>query len=793
MSVQPVKGRGMEISMDTERYSLLARHAAEEGIVLLENKNQALPIKKNDHIAIFGRIQFSYYKSGTGSGGMVHSPYETNILDALRTKENINIDQEVEAEYRKWLKKHPFERTYHEEECWYTEPWAQEEMPVSDDFVRNAALKNEKAIIVIGRTAGEERDNKPEKGSYYLSLLEEELIKKVRKYFLRVIVVLNVSNIIDMAWVARYNPDAVLYVWQGGLEGGNAAANVLTGEVNPCGKLSDTIAVSLSAYPAFENYGGVKRNFYEEDIYVGYRYFETFAQDQVLYPFGFGKSYTQFEYKVIHFVRKKNNIEFEVKVQNAGTVSGKEVIQIYVQKPCGRLGNPRLVLAGFAKTGILKPGEAQMLPFCFNIYDFASYDDSGITGNKSCYILEPGEYCVYAGIHAEEMIYAGTAKVRQLTVVSQMQEVLSPVVPMKRMKAESSDRYTLVYENVPVRSYNLQERIQSNKPCRAYYAGQQGWKLPDVKEQQISMNGFLSQLSNEELACLIRGEGMRSPKVTSGTAAAFGGVTKKLQDYGIPLGCCADGPSGIRRDDGHQAYSLPSGTALACTFNTELVEQLYEMLGIEMAENNIDLLLGPGMNIHRFPLNGRNFEYFSEDPCLSGKMAAAEIRGIARSGCSGTLKHFAGNNQEFGRTECDAVVSERALREIYLKGFEIALRESSPLAVMSTYGAINGIWTAGNYDLLTTVLRNEWGYQGLVMTDWEAKMNDEGEKPDDKNTAVMVRAQNDLYMVVSDSETNSKNDNTMQGIENGKISREELVRNAKNICTVLLKLQVRKQ
>ena len=304
------------------------------------------------------------------------------------------------------------------------------------------------------------------------------------------------------------------------------------------------------------------------------------------------------------------------------------------------------------------------------------------------------------------------------------------------------------------------------------------------------MEDFLAQLTDEDLACIVRGEGMCSPKVTPGTAGAFGGVTDRLQHFGIPAGCCADGPSGIRMDCGTHAFSLPNGTSLACTFHEELVEKLFEKEGLELRRNRVDLLLGPGMNIHRNPLNGRNFEYFSEDPYLTGKMAAAQLKGMGKAGTSGTIKHFAGNNQEYSRNLANAVISERALREIYLKGFEIAVKEGKALSAMSTYGPVNGLWTAGSYDLLTTILRKEWGFDGLVMTDWWAKMNEEGEEGDTRNTAAMVRAQNDLYMVVSDAQANTGEDNTMEGLADGRITRGELLRSARNICRVLMRLPV---
>ena len=274
------------------------------------------------------------------------------------------------------------------------------------------------------------------------------------------------------------------------------------------------------------------------------------------------------------------------------------------------------------------------------------------------------------------------------------------------------------------------------------------------------------------------------PKVTAGTAAAFGGVSKHLQELGVPCGCCADGPSGMRMDCGTKAFSLPNGTLIASTFNDELITSLYVLVGMEMAANKVDCLLGPGMNIHRHPLNGRNFEYFSEDPFLTGKIASAELRGLHTAGVTGTIKHFCGNNQETYRHTSDSVISERALREIYLKGFEMAVKEGNADSVMTTYGSVNGLWTAGNYDLVTRILHDEWGFTGFTMTDWWANINERNCPIDKKNFAAMVRAQNDVYMVCTDGEEN--NDNVLESLEKGTLCRSELQRCAVNICRFLL-------
>jgi beta-glucosidase len=317
--------------------------------------------------------------------------------------------------------------------------------------------------------------------------------------------------------------------------------------------------------------------------------------------------------------------------------------------------------------------------------------------------------------------------------------------------------------------------------------------LKDVKDGNARLDDFIAQLSNHDLATLVRGEGMVHPEVTEGTASAFGSVSEQLVHYGIPLACTADGPSGIRMDGGQLATLMPIGTLLAATFNDELVRELYTYEGRECAGYEIDSLLGPGLNIHRNPRNGRNFEYFSEDPLLTGQMTAAAVQGLADGGSSGTIKHFACNNQEIKRTEADSVVSERAIREIYLRGFEIAVKEGGARSIMTSYNPINGHWAASNYDLNTTILRGEWGYDGIVMTDWWAMMNnvEDGGEPSKTKLRDMVRAGNDLYMVYNNygAAVNSAGDDIEESLENGTLTVGELQERAKYILTFLMTTQ----
>lgn len=770
--------------LDFDGYIKTARQAVAEGQVLLRNENQTLPLKKDTQVALFGRIQLNYYKSGTGSGGMVNVNKVTGILEALEESELVTVNEKLLAAYREWEKENPFDEGI----GWGNEPWSQEEMEISEELAEKVAGETDTAIVLIGRTAGEDKDNRNSPGAYLLTKKEEELLGTVRRHFASMTVVLNVGNIIDMSFIDNYRPDAVLYAWQGGMVGGLGAVDVLTGKVSPSGKLTDTIAYAVSDYPSDENFGDGDQELYEEDIYVGYRYFETAAKEKVRFPFGFGLSYTKFAVKTTGFETGKDKLTVSVSVTNTGSFSGKEAVQVYVKAPQGALGKPSMCLVGFAKTKELEPGENTSLVLTIPFYAFASYDETGVSGFASSYVLEKGTYHIYVGDSVRDVAEAGSFVLKETRQLEALSQALAPVKPFQRIKpVENSDgSFSFIREEVPLRKTSPVQKREQNLPKEIPFTGDQGYRLADVRSGRVTMNDFIAQLDDEDLSCIIRGEGMSSPKVTPGTAAAFGGVSEPLKRFGIPCGCCSDGPSGMRLDSGMKAFSLPSGTLLACTFNEQLMEELYGYTGIEMVKNQVDNLLGPGMNIHRHPLNGRNFEYFSEDPLVSGKMAAAMIRGLQRAGVTGTAKHFCGNNRETRRHYLDSVVSERALREIYLKGFEIAVKEGNADSIMTTYGAVNGLWTAGSYDLNTTILRNEWGFTGIVMTDWWAKVNEEGKEATNNNFAAMARSQNDLYMVCPDGAVNRTDDNTLLSLAEGTLARSELQRNAANICRFLL-------
>ena len=721
----------------------LLRQAAADGIVLLKNDG-VLPLRRGARVAVFGRCQFDYFYVGYGSGGDVHPPYRVSPAEAIaeavadgRLVQNADLLQA----YRRWRA----EPDNAPDDGWWGHwPMHYPEMPVSRVLAESAARASEVALVILGRAAGEDRENKTEKGSYYLTDEERAMLDAVTAAFRKTVVVLDCGNIVDLSVLCRYGDklSALVYAWQGGMESGHALVDVLTGIVNPSGRLADTIAVRYGDYPSAYSFGGKKYNDYEEDIFVGYRYFETFARDRVLFPFGFGLSYTTFEMQADSFRRDGGAFTVAVRVQNTGPAAGREVAQLYVRPPQGSLGKPSLVLVAFAKTPLLQPGESCLLMLHCTDYDFASFDDTGAAGSRGSYLLEAGEYAFCLGPDARAAKPIGEYIVQETEILVDLRPVCGVRESFLRMVAKNG---RAVREAVPVVTIELKERILSELPPAVGFVGDRGILLLDVKEGRASLEDFLSQLTDRELEALTRGYGcMGAPQGVAGNAGAYGGILPSLAAKGIPPVVTTDGPAGIRVN--RYASLLPCGTALACTWDAPLVEAVYAAVGEEMARIGSNVLLAPGMNIHRNPLCGRNFEYFSEDPLLTGKMAAAAVRGIqSRSGIA-CPKHFAANNQEKNRNRNDSRISERALREIYLKGFEICVREGQPHNIMTSYNKINGVWSHYNYDLATTVLREEWGFDGAVITDWWMRKSASPEFPALKDNAYRVRAQVDVLM-----------------------------------------------
>ncbi len=725
----------------------LIRSAGAEGIVLLKNDG-VLPLENNVKTAVFGRCQLDWFYVGYGSGGNVNAPYKVNFDTAMQRAQKdgyVCVDNEVRNFYIDWRKNPDNEPN---DGWWGHWPMCYPETPVPDSLIEKSAKNNDVALIIIGRAAGEDRENTLTKGSYYLTDEESSLLNRVTSLFSKTVAVIDAGNVIDMSWIEKYGDklSAVVYAWQGGMESGNSVVDVLTGAVNPSGKLSDTIAKKYEDYPSSANFGGLDYNEYKEDIYVGYRYFETFAKDKVLYPFGFGLSYTDFSIRVNNFEKTENSVKVDVTVKNTGKREGRETVQLYANSPQGRLGKAARVLVAFAKTTSLKPGESQAISLSCDDYAYSSYDDGGATGNRYCYLLEKGDYVFFVGNSVRTQTKAGGYTLEEDKVIARLTPVCKVKNPFERIKPKLKDgRFTAISEPVPVADYDLKKRITDNLPSEIPQRPYSGENFADVIKGKLSLDDFVSVLNNEELQALTRGYGcMNAPQGVSGNAGAYGGIIKSLEQKGVRPIITTDGPAGIRI--GHYNALLPCGTALACTWDTSLVKRLYAKVSEEMIHYNTDVLLGAGLNIHRNPLCGRNFEYYSEDPLISGKFAAAFTEGVQSKGKAACPKHFACNNQEVKRNVNDSRVSERALREIYLKGFEICVKESAPINIMTSYNKINGVWCHYNYDTVAVVLRGEWGYDGTVITDWWMRKSASPEFPKIYDNAYRIRSQVDVLM-----------------------------------------------
>lgn len=757
----------------------LLRRAAADGAVMLEN-NGILPLKDGTRVALFGITGYESHYVGYGSGGDVNRPYAVSFADGIKNCDRLTLDPTIESIYREWNKKNPINNGF-----WGHWPFYFPEMPLDNTAVENARNQNEVAVAVIGRAAGESRDCKLQKGSYYLADDEIAMLDALAEEFDDIVILLNIGGIFDMSWIEKYKKviGAILIVWQGGMEGGNAAADLLCGKAYPSGRLTDTIAKRYENYPSSANFGGKDFNEYKEDIYIGYRYFETFAKSKVLYPFGYGLGYTEFEISANTVEKSNDKFIFNVSVKNIGNTIGREVVQLYLSKPCGKLGNPEKILVAFVKTAELKSGESETIELIVETNQLASYDES-----KSAYITESGKYEFFLGKNIRETESVFTFEQGEDEVDCQCVQASAPIENLEVMSAyEYNGKRIIKNRKARTKEYDLGKRIIENLPEEIPQTGDKGFKLADVKSGKITMEQFVAQLNNNELEAISRGDYvMNSPLGAKGNAGAFGGVLQSLRAKGIKPVITTDGPSGIRLSA--CCSLLPIGTLLACSFDPLLVEEVYSAVAEEMFAKGSDVLLAPGMNIHRNPLCGRNFEYYSEDPYLTGKIAAAAVKGIQSHSASACPKHFACNNQEFRRNMNDSRLSERALREIYLKGFEICVREAKPKNIMTSYNRINSVYGHYNYELCTTILRNEWGYKGNVITDWWMKNKKSPEFPLIRNQAYRVRAQVDVLMPGGGRIPRRKPDGTLLeslGKEGG-ITLGELQRTAYNVLRAVI-------
>lgn len=789
---------GARVTADKEHITL-SKDAAKEGMVLLKNEQHVLPLQTGAKVALFGKATFDYVKGGGGSGDVTVA-YTRNLYEGIKAlKGKISIYEELADFYRENVK---------EQYKAGRVPGMTIEPQVPQELLQKAKAYTDTAVISICRFSGEGWDRKSivetenkniwaseeemarrsaeifEDGDFYLTHAEQEMVNTVKQNFARVIVVMNVGGMVDTSW---FHDDAqiqsVLMAWQGGMEGGLATAELLAGEGNPSGKLSDTFARELNDYPSTYNFHESEKYVeYTDDIYVGYRYFETIpgAKEKVNYPFGFGLSYTQFTLGESQISIEGDQIRCMVSVTNTGAMAGKEVVQAYYGAPQGRLGKAARVLCAFAKTRLLQPGETQLMTLCWKIADMASYDDCGKVC-KSAYVLEQGEYKFYIGTSVRDAVENATVYTAAKDIVTQqLTSRLAPTSLTKRMLADGTYEELATTEPVDTDANELEkmttEEMEAFAPKTEGRARWRLWgdKTPDKQhhflieaaEGKITLEEFMAQLSDEQLAELLGGQ------PNTGVANTFG--FGNLPDYGVPNIMTADGPAGLRisPECGVCTTAWPCSTLIACTWNPEVAQQVGAAGGAEVKENNIAVWLTPAVNIHRSPLCGRNFEYYSEDPYLTGKMASAMVKGIQSNHVGATVKHFALNNKETNRKNSDSRASERAIREIYLKAFEIIVKEANPWAIMSSYNIVNGRRTSENHELLTDVLRGEWGFEGAVTTDWWT--NGEHYKE--------VAAGNDIKMATGFPER------LMEALHKGIITRAELETCAKRVLNLILKV-----
>lgn len=771
---QPVLPLGEEGKRVTgsEEHIALSRYAAAQGMVLLKNEKKALPLISGSRIALFGKACADYVKGGGGSGDVTVS-YVKSLLDGMEEKEaagKISLFTPLNAFYRENVKKQ-YEQGIAPGQT--TEPQVPEEM------LEQAAAFADTAVMSICRFSGEDWDRADD--DFYLTKEEQRLAAAVAEKFSRMIVVLNVGGMVDTSWFKQNGRiQAALLAWQGGMEGGPAAADILCGDINPSGKLTDTFASCFADYPSSAGFHESEDYVvYNEDIYMGYRYFETIpgADKKVNYCFGYGLSYTDFTIGLQNVQESEDEFVFEVRVTNTGGRSGKEVVQLYAGAPQGRLGKPARELKAFQKTRELLPGESQILRLFVKKASLASYDDTGRV-QKSAWVLEEGAYHFYLGNSVRMAEDTGfTWNLEGNVITEQLSEKCAPVMVAQRMTAagnmEELPSCTGVQEPVFMDGEMVKACVPAQREIPSslifWEKGAEEKRSPqfqDVAEGKISLKAFVDSLSGRELAELLGGQ------PNTGVANTFG--IGNLPEAGVPNVMTADGPAGLRIEPkcGVRTTAWPCATLLACSFDEALAEEVGRAGAKEVRENNIGVWLTPAMNIHRSPLCGRNFEYYAEDPLLAGKMGAAMVRGIQSQHIAASVKHFACNNKETNRKNSDSRLSERALREIYLKGFEIVVKEADPWTIMTSYNIINGQRASENRELLTGILREEWGFGGMVTSDWWNFSRHEKE----------VLAGNDVKMPVG------KPERLMKALEDGSLTMDDMKKCAERILGMILKL-----
>ncbi len=729
----PLSDKGY-VTLSREHIDLSCK-AATEGMVLLKNDG-TLPLAKGTPVALLGKGTCDYVRGGGGSGE-VHTSYIRNIAEGIELLAPGSTYAPLNDYYRDYVQS---QRDKGVEFGMLAEP----ELP--DALLEGARQHADVAIVSISRFSGEgwdrpcgfpcgaddpwdqqtvdQRADKGVfmKGDFSLTDAERATVDKAFAAFGTVIVLLNVGGVVDTAWLSDPHVSAALLTWQAGMEGGLAAAKLLFGDANPSGKLADTFPMHISDFPSTADFHQSRYYVnYTEDVYVGYRYFETIPgmKERVCYPFGFGLSYTTFNVKCTGVSQREHDLTFRVQVTNTGSRAGREVVQLYVSAPQGKLGKPARHLLAFRKTAMLSPGEQAEFDLAADLRDAASYDDTGAVC-RSAWVLEMGEYGFHLGTDVRSAPIVHTLVLAQDETVQQLISHLAPTSLPRRLKADGSyetlpcrEPRSLDADNLPNKDSNApRPEPDPNAPPFQEEPVYGRILLRDVAEGRADMEAFLAQLTDDELIHLCGGQ----PNMGVADTCGMG----NLPAYGVPNIMTADGPAGVRINPPAPVRTtcFPCGTLLACTWDPAIVEAVGAAGGEELRENDEVMWLTPAVNIHRNPLCGRNFEYYSEDPFIAGVMGAAMVRGIQSAGVSACVKHFCCNDKEHFRNESDSRLSERALREIYLRAFQRIVRDSAPMSIMTSYNAVNGWRTAESRELLTDILRGEWGYEGLVITDW---------------------------------------------------------------------------
>ena len=794
------------------RHGELARKLATEGMVLLKN-NGLLPLPASAPVAVFGCGAVKTVKGGIGSGD-VNNRENISIVQGLREAGMtiISTDWLKDAEQRYtharsiWKEK-ILEDAKHVEnpfDAYSANPFV---LPEGREIFAEDLEGASAAIYVLSRIAGEGKDRQRTEGDYNLSRKEEEDIRFLNRMEIPMILLLNVGAQVELTDILEEckNVQAVLLVSLPGQEGGRAIADVLLGNAVPEGKLTATWARRYGDYPSAESFGALNGNLiseeYREGIYVGYRHFDCFGL-KPLFPFGYGLSYTTFSVSFSGIRQIKEGVEITFFCENTGkNYSGREVVQVYVTPPQTEMEKEEKRLAGFAKTDILRPGERQKLRVVLEQKQFASYAE------ETCaWVIEAGRYGIWIGQDSASLQIAALLEVEKNTVIEKTSRVCPKTAVFEEVKASSFARdkekewlAKAEEEHVPVLSFLPEREVQ--KARDETYA----------EKQEVEALIYLLYGNITPNCSTLGSAGVRVP-------GSAGETTQALEEnYGIPSLIMADGPAGLRlrqsyevdrktdtvygagvlgslengfleemeEHEGADRYyqyctAFPVGTMLAQTWDVKLMERFGDAVAVEMKEFYVDLWLAPGMNIQRNPLCGRNFEYYSEDPYLSGMMAAAVTKGVqSHPGCGVTMKHFACNNQEDNRMGVDACVSERALREIYFRGFELAVKKSAPAALMSSYNRINGIYAANSRDLCTILAREEWGFGGVIMSDWNTTVPENGSV-----SWKCIAAGNDIIMP-----GNSNDDqNIRQAYKKGELSEEAIRSSAGRILGMIWKL-----